>query len=51
MKAVDMPNPKILGVEGADRVITFATFPLAEAASAHADMESRRTTGKLILIP
>jgi NADPH2:quinone reductase len=26
-------------------------YPLAEAAKAHADMESRATTGKLLLIP
>ncbi|MGF7146658.1 NADPH2:quinone reductase [Sphingomonas zeicaulis] len=28
-----------------------AVYPLAEAAQAHRDMESRRTTGKLLLIP
>nr|WP_218823291.1 zinc-binding dehydrogenase [Inquilinus limosus] len=27
------------------------TYPLADAAKAHADMESRATTGKLLLIP
>jgi len=27
------------------------TYPLAEAAQAHADIESRATTGKLLLIP
>ncbi|MEO6983580.1 MAG: quinone oxidoreductase [Edaphobacter sp.] len=27
------------------------TYPLADAAQAHRDLESRRTTGKLILIP
>lgn len=27
------------------------TYPLADAARAHADMESRKTTGKLLLIP
>ncbi|WP_426239488.1 quinone oxidoreductase family protein [Pararhizobium sp. DWP1-1-3] len=27
------------------------TYPLSEAAKAHDDMESRRTTGKLLLIP
>ncbi|MBS0277971.1 MAG: quinone oxidoreductase [Proteobacteria bacterium] len=27
------------------------TYPLAEAAQAHADMESRKTTGKLLLVP
>ncbi len=26
-------------------------YPLAEAAMAHSDMESRRTTGSMILIP
>ncbi|MER9445535.1 zinc-binding dehydrogenase [Mesorhizobium sp. M0340] len=26
-------------------------YPLAEAACAHADMESRGTTGKLLLVP
>jgi len=28
-----------------------ATYPLSDAAEAHRDMESRRTTGKLLLIP
>jgi NADPH2:quinone reductase len=28
-----------------------ATFPLAEAAKAHQDLEGRRTTGKVLLIP
>jgi NADPH2:quinone reductase len=28
-----------------------ATFPLAEAAQAHRDLEGRRTTGKVLLIP
>jgi NADPH2:quinone reductase len=27
------------------------TYPLADAAQAHAAMESRATTGKLLLIP
>ena len=26
-------------------------YPLADAALAHADMESRRTIGKLLLVP
>ncbi|MGW3074715.1 MULTISPECIES: zinc-binding dehydrogenase [unclassified Kitasatospora] len=26
-------------------------YPLAEASRAHADVESRRTTGKLLLLP
>jgi NADPH2:quinone reductase len=28
-----------------------ATYPLAEAARAHADLQGRRTTGKLLLLP
>ncbi|MEG2578742.1 MAG: zinc-binding dehydrogenase, partial [Glutamicibacter sp.] len=28
-----------------------AEFPLAEAAAAHAALESRATTGKVILVP
>jgi NADPH2:quinone reductase len=27
------------------------TYPLAEAAQAHRDLEGRKTTGKLLLIP
>jgi NADPH2:quinone reductase len=27
------------------------TYPLAEAAPAHADLQGRRTTGKLLLLP
>src|SRR4051812_21198425 len=33
------------------RAIVGATYPLAEAARAHTDMEARRTTGKLLLDP
>ncbi|MFD4482027.1 zinc-binding dehydrogenase [Streptomyces sp. NPDC058471] len=32
-------------------VPTVQTFPLADAALAHADMERRRTTGKVVLVP
>ena len=28
-----------------------ATFPLAEAAEAHRQLEGRKTTGKVLLIP
>jgi NADPH2:quinone reductase len=28
-----------------------ATFPLGEAAQAHRDLEGRRTTGKVLLLP
>jgi len=27
------------------------TYPLAEAAQAHRDLEARKTTGKVLLIP
>lgn len=37
--------------EGALQVRIGGTYPLAQAAQAHRDMESRRTTGKLLLIP
>jgi NADPH2:quinone reductase len=33
------------------RLSVSKSFPLAEAASAHAEIESRRTTGKLVLVP
>ncbi|HWJ75414.1 MAG TPA: quinone oxidoreductase [Kaistia sp.] len=36
---------------GKVRVGSATSYPLSEAARAHADMESRRTTGKLLLIP
>lgn len=38
-------------IEGTLRIEIGGTYPLADAARAHADMESRRTTGKLLLIP
>ncbi len=37
--------------EGKLKVQIGREYPLAEAAQAHADMESRATTGKLLLIP
>lgn len=37
--------------EGKLKVRIGGVYPLAEAARAHADMESRRTTGKLLLLP
>jgi NADPH2:quinone reductase len=33
------------------RVVVGATYPLAEAAQAHRDLQSRRTSGKLLLDP
>ena len=38
-------------IEGKLRVEIGGAYPLAEAARAHAEMESRRSTGKLLLIP
>jgi NADPH2:quinone reductase len=37
--------------EGRLRVRIGGEYPLADAARAHADMESRKTTGKLLLVP
>jgi NADPH2:quinone reductase len=37
--------------EGKLRVRNGGEYPLADAARAHADMESRQTTGKLLLVP
>ena len=37
--------------EGKLRVRIGREYPLADAARAHADMESRKTTGKLLLVP
>jgi NADPH2:quinone reductase len=33
------------------RVIVDRTFPLAEAAAAHAYIESRRAVGRVVLVP
>jgi NADPH2:quinone reductase len=37
--------------EGKLKIVIGGEYPLADAAKAHADMESRATTGKLLLIP
>ena len=37
--------------DGKLKLHIFKTYPLAEAAQAHRDLEGRKTTGKLILIP
>lgn len=37
--------------DGTITVRVSASYPLAEAARAHADLEGRRTTGKILLIP
>lgn len=38
-------------LDGSLSVRIGATYPLAEAARAHEDLQSRRTTGKLLLVP
>ena len=44
---------EVLGwvADGSLRVQVGRTYPLAEAAQAHADLEGRRSTGKLLLLP
>jgi NADPH2:quinone reductase len=37
-------------VEGKLKIRDGGAYPLKDAAKAHADMESRRTTGKLLLV-
>jgi NADPH2:quinone reductase len=46
-------SEEVLGWIGAGtlRLRIGATFPLAEAARAHQDLQGRRTTGKVLLIP
>jgi NADPH2:quinone reductase len=36
---------------GAVRIHVGATYPLREAAEAHRDLEARRTTGSVVLVP
>jgi NADPH2:quinone reductase len=38
-------------IEGKLHIRIGGEYPLADAAKAHADMESRATTGKLLLVP
>lgn len=37
--------------DGSLKIRVGATFPLAEAAKAHAELQGRRTTGKVLLLP
>ena len=37
--------------DGRIRIVVDRTFPLAEAAQAHAFLESGRHTGKVVLLP
>ncbi|NKX49915.1 quinone oxidoreductase [Arthrobacter deserti] len=39
------------GLAGSLDIRIGATYPLAEAARAHEDLQARRTTGKLVLVP
>jgi NADPH2:quinone reductase len=36
---------------GVIRADTVSTYPLTDAAKAHADIEARRTSGSVLLIP
>jgi NADPH2:quinone reductase len=38
-------------MRGALRVEIGASYPLADAAQAHRDLEARRATGSLLLLP
>jgi NADPH2:quinone reductase len=38
-------------ISGKVKVEPSATYPLAEAARAHRDLEGRRTTGSVLLLP
>ncbi|MBR3194862.1 zinc-binding dehydrogenase [Bosea sp. (in: a-proteobacteria)] len=40
-----------LAIPGELRLLPGASFPLAQASAAHAALESRRTAGKLVLLP
>jgi NADPH2:quinone reductase len=40
-----------LATSGALKLLPGASFPLAQASAAHAALESRRTAGKLVLVP
>jgi NADPH2:quinone reductase len=47
-RATDILNAVM---KGGLRVRVERAYPLAEAAQAHRDLESRKTTGKLLLVP
>jgi NADPH2:quinone reductase len=56
MRRPDFFIPSLRGVpgwisSGGLQITIGATFPLDKAAEAHADLEGRRTTGKLLLNP
>jgi NADPH2:quinone reductase len=50
---LDWRAGEVLGAigQGSLTIRVGATYPLADARQAHADLESRRTTGKLLLLP
>ena len=37
--------------KGAVKIVVNRTYPLREAAAAHRDLEARKTTGSVVLIP
>lgn len=46
-----LPELVRLAAEGKVSVPVWRTYPLAEAAQAHADLEARRNRGKAVLLP
>jgi NADPH2:quinone reductase len=50
---LDQRSGEVLGMIAAGdlKIRIHKTYPLAEAATAHRDLEGRKTTGKLLLIP
>jgi NADPH2:quinone reductase len=50
---LDQRSGEVLGMIAAGdlKIRIHKTYPLAEAATAHRDLEARKTTGKLLLIP
>jgi NADPH2:quinone reductase len=48
---VDLQDLFALAASGAIRVLPGGRFPLAQAGAAHAALESRRTAGKVVLVP
>ena len=55
-EAADLPQPVLQDfldavAEGRLRVPLYATYPLDEIATAHAEMEAGNATGKLVVLP
>jgi NADPH2:quinone reductase len=49
--AAELGNLFAFALSGDLRLLPGASFPLAQASAAHAALESRRTAGKLVLVP